>query len=253
MTHKELKELLDGEACRINSKAFIADDPVQFPRRFSRQDDIEVASLLASTVAWGNRKMICRNVDRLMSMMADDPANFIREGAYEDIPDDQNIHRTFFGRNLKHWSRGLKRIFEQYGTVEGMTVSKGINRSDYGAWELAKALNIELAKANDGKADSRCLPVNTESSALKRLNMALRWLVRNDGIVDLGVWQEWRPSQLYIPMDVHVGNVSRQLGMITRKATDAKAVFELTEVCRSMNAEDPAIYDFALFGIGMKL
>lgn len=248
-----MKALLDAEAARINSQAFIAEDPVQFPRRFSKLDDIEATALLASTIAWGNRKMICRNVDKMLAMMADDPANFIREKAFEAIDDQINIHRTFFGSNFKHWCRALYHIFKNYGSVEGLAGYYHVQDSPFPAWELAKALNSELMAANDGEADSRCLPANTDSSALKRLNMALRWLVRNDGIVDLGIWTVLKPSQLFIPMDVHVGRISRELGLLTRKSTDAKAVHELTEVCRRMNPDDPAIYDFALFGIGMKL
>lgn len=83
--------------------------------------------------------------------------------------------------------------------------------------------------------------------------MALRWLVRDDGIVDMGVWTVIKPSQLYIPLDVHVGDISRELGLLTRKADDRRSVLELTERLREFNPDDPTIYDFALFGIGMKL
>ena len=98
MTHhipSDIWLLLDEEASRINSPAFIANDPVQFPRRFSSIQDIEIASLLAATIAWGNRKMICRNADKMLALMDNQPYNFVMDGAYEDIP-DINIHRTFF-------------------------------------------------------------------------------------------------------------------------------------------------------------
>ncbi|MDE6164366.1 MAG: DUF2400 domain-containing protein, partial [Muribaculaceae bacterium] len=92
MRDQDLRNLLDAEAERINSPIFIDDDPVQFPRRFERQEDIEAASLLSATIAWGNRRMICRNCERLMSLMADDPYAFIMEGAWSAIPDEMNIH-----------------------------------------------------------------------------------------------------------------------------------------------------------------
>lgn len=82
--------------------------------------------------------------------------------------------------------------------------------------------------------------------------MALRWLVRDDGIVDMGLWKALTPAQLFIPLDVHVGNVSRELGLLTRKANDRKSVMELTEVLRSFRPDDPVIYDYALFGIGIE-
>lgn len=253
MDEKALKDLLDQEAERINSPSFIGEDPVQFPRRFERQEDIEAASLLSATIAWGNRKMICRDCDRLMGLMADDPYAFIMEGAWDAIPDEMNIHRTFFGRNLKYYLRGLQLVFKRYGTVEGLAAASGASDSRLPAWTFVKMLGDVLAEANDGERDSRCLPVNVESTALKRVNMALRWLVRNDGIVDMGVWTAIKPSQLFIPMDVHVSDVSRQLGLLERKSTDRKAVEELTGRLRIYRPEDPCVYDYALFGIGMGL
>ena len=253
MDEKALKDLLDQEAERINSPSFIGEDPVQFPRRFARQEDIEAASRLSATIAWGNRKMICRDCDRLMGLMADDPYAFIVEGAWDAIPDEMNIHRTFFGRNLKYYLRGLQLVFKRYGTVEGLAAASGASESRLPAWTFVKKLSDVLAEANAGERDSRCLPVNVESTALKRVIMALRWLVRNDGIVDMGVWTAIKPSQLFIPMDVHVSDVSRQLGLLERKSTDRKAVEELTGRLRMYRPEDPCVYDYALFGIGMGL
>ena len=116
---------------------------------------------------------------------------------------------------------------------------------------LASLLQQELAEANSGTSDSRCLPTNLSSTALKRINMALRWLVRDDGIVDMGVWNAITPSQLFVPLDVHVGDTARALGMITRRANDKKTVLQLTNVLRQMRPNDPVIYDYALFGIGI--
>ncbi len=253
MQETELRELLDNEAARINSPGFIDGDPVQFPRRFERQEDIEAASLLSATIAWGNRKMICRNCDRLMGFLADDPYAFIMEGAWEAIDNDRNIHRTFFGRNLKYYLKGLRLAFSRYGTLEGLAVSSGAAESELPAWTFARRLGEVLAEANAGVRDSRCLPVNIDTTALKRVNMALRWLVRDDGIVDMGVWKVLKPSQLFIPMDVHVSDVSRGLGLLDRKSTDRRAVELLTARLRQYRPDDPCVYDYALFGIGMGL
>ena len=106
-------------------------------------------------------------------------------------------------------------------------------------------------EANGGSTNSRCLPTKLNNTALKRINMALRWLVRDDGIVDMGVWNAIKPSQLFIPLDVHVGNTARALGLITRKANDKKTVLELTDILRQMRPSDPVVYDYALFGIGI--
>lgn len=249
----EIKELLDAEARRINSPEFIADDPVQFPRRFTSQPDIEIASLLASTIAWGNRRMICRDADRMLALMDNEPYRFVMDRAYEELPDG-NVHRTFFVSDLRAWLRGLHLIFSEYPTLEEFAAARGVGRSPFPAWALAEAVNERLAAANpEGQRLSRCLPQNLRTSALKRLNMALRWLVRTDGIVDLGVWSLLSPSQLFIPLDVHVGDTSRQLGLLSRRANDRRSVEELTATLRGFNPDDPTLYDFALFGIGMKL
>lgn len=257
MTDNELLELLDTEAARINSPEFIADDPVQFPRRFDDVRDIEIASLLTSSIAWGNRKMICRDCDRLLAIMDNAPYNYMMDEGYEELPDNDNIHRTFFNRHLKYYLRGLRDIYLKYGSLEGFAKAGDISSDDFPAWKLVDGINRHLAAANtshpDQTAASRCLPQNLKTTALKRVNMALRWLVRNDGIVDLGVWDVLSPSQLYIPLDVHVGDVSRELGLLTRKADDRRSVIELTERLRKFNPKDPCIYDFALFGIGMRL
>ena len=256
MTERDLKDLLDNEAARINSPSFIGDDPVQFPHRFSDVRDIEIASLLSATIAWGNRKMICRDCDKMLSLMDNKPYMYVMDEGYEDLPDDMNIHRTFFTRHFKYYLRGLRKVYAGYGSLQEYARMLDIAADEAPAWKLVEGLNAILAEANKDQPTeyaSRCLPQNLVTTALKRVNMALRWLVRNDGIVDMGVWDVIKPSQLYIPLDVHVGDISRELGLLTRNANDRKAVIEVTDHLRRFNPGDPTVYDFALFGIGMKL
>ncbi len=184
MTEADIIALLDSEARRINSPDFIADDPVQFPRQFSDPRDIEIAALLSATIAWGNRKMICNNCQKMLRLMDFQPYAYVSEGGYEDLPDG-NIHRTFFASNLRHYLRGLHEVYSRYGSLQDFARAKAIDKTEAPAWELARYLNQALCEANSGTADSRCLPQNLDTTALKRLNMALRWLVRTDGIVDL--------------------------------------------------------------------
>lgn len=251
MTDKELKELLDREATRINRVEFIANDPVQFPRRYERQEDIEIAALLSATIAWGNRKMICRDADRMLSMMDNSPYQFMMDEGYEDLNPDQNIHRTFFARNLQHYMRGLRLIYRKYSSLDALSAAIESGKDEFPAWRLTSEIQKYLLEANDNKACSRCLPQNLEQTALKRINMALRWLVRDDGIVDLGIWKSIPKRKLYIPLDVHAGNTARELGLLSRKSNDRKAVAELTQRLREYRQEDPAFYDYALFGIGI--
>ena len=248
----ELAEMLEREAARINSPEFIGSDPVQFPRRYGRKDDAEVVSLLASHMAWGNRKMICNDIERVLGLMDGQPAAWVRDGAFEEIDDAQNIHRTFFGRNLKHMMRGLERILAKHSSIDAWATTLGLKGREGAPWLLAAALNAEMAAAN-GCADSRCLPLNLQTTALKRLNMALRWLVRRDGIVDMGIWSALSPADLYIPLDVHVGDTARALGLTSRNANDRKTAEEITARMRLVRPDDPALFDYALFGLGMNL
>lgn len=251
MISRDVAELLESETRRINRVEFIENDPVQFPRRFSKLQDVEIAAFLAATIAWGNRKMICRDADRMLSLMDHDPYNYVMDRGYEDLDPAMNIHRTFFARNLQHYLRGLHRIYADYGSIDAFATAMHVGDDEAPSWRLVAEMQKVLAAENGGEADSRCLPGNLKQTALKRINMALRWLVRDDGIVDMGLWKSIPKSKLFIPLDVHSGNTSRDLGLLTRRANDRRAVEELTAACRILDASDPAKYDFALFGIGI--
>lgn len=249
---QELSELLLTEARRINNSSFIDLDPVQFPRRFTRLQDIEIVSLLTATIAWGNRTMICRDAERMLSLMDYDPYSYVMEEGYEDLPADLNIHRTFFGRHMAYYMRGLRGVYRRHESLDAFANGCGAGNCEAPAWHFVEALRQAFADANNGEACSRCLPGNLRQTALKRINMALRWLVRDDGIVDMGVWKSIPKRKLFIPLDVHVGNTARQLGMIDRKSNDRRSVELLTETARQIIPDDPALIDFALFGLGIE-
>ncbi len=247
----DLKSYLDAEARRINSVDFIANDPVQFPRRYEVLQDIEIVSLLSASIAWGKRGMICNNCEKMLRLMDYQPHRYVIEQGYEEL-DAMNIHRTFFAEDFKYMLRGLHRIYSSYDSLHDFAQHCRVGDSETPSWQLVEYMQREYSLANAGTTNSQCLPTRLENTALKRINMALRWLVRNDGIVDMGVWSVIKPSQLFIPLDVHVGNVARELGLITRRANDKRTVIELTECLRLMNADDPVIYDYALFGLGVE-
>lgn len=248
----DIRDLLDSEAKRINNPDFIDKDPVQFPRRFERIEDIEIVSFLSAIVAWGNRKMICRNIEKMLNLMDNDPYKYVMDEGYEDLEASMNIHRTFFARDMSYFLRGLRRVYKEFGNLDSFSRIVGSGGDEFPAWKFVGELQKLLSEENNGTSCSRCLPVNLEQTALKRINMALRWLVRDDGIVDMGIWKSIPKSKLYIPLDVHVGNVSRELGLLDRKANDRKSVVALTDVLRTLNPEDPCVYDYALFGIGVE-
>lgn len=247
----DIRLLLDTEARAMNTAAFIDDDPVSFPRRYDDLRDIEIVALTVSSIAWGKRSMILRDAERMLALMEYSPYKYVMDGGFDELPAHDNIHRTFFTDNLAHYLRGLRLIYSRFSSLDAFAAHCNIAASPLPAWELARRLNAAFAEANDGRNDSRCLPLNTNDTALKRLNMALRWLVRNDGIVDLGVWKSLTPDRLFIPLDVHVANVSRGLGLLQRRSNDRKAVVELTNVLKSLRPDDPTFYDYALFGLGV--
>ncbi len=252
MIDKDIASLLLSEADRINRPEFISDDPVQFPRRFDALRDIEVSALLAAIISWGKRTMILRDADRMLELMGNEPYKYMMERGYEDLAPDKNIHRTFFARHMQWFLRGLREIYAEYGTLRDFAIAIRCGEDEAPAWRLVEEISSRICAANNGENCPQCLPTNLRVTALKRVNMALRWLVRDDGIVDLGVWDCISKDKLYIPLDVHVGNTARSLGLLSRRANDRKSVEQLTATMREICPDDPVLLDFALFGIGVE-
>jgi len=158
---------------------------------------------------------------------------------------DANVHRTFFEDDLKYFCKGLEHCYAKYGNLEKLFAPAA------NVWEGFALFREEMASANSARYSKHISNPGKEDkggSACKRLNLALRWLVRG-GPVDLGLWKSIKPAALYIPLDVHVARTARKLGLLQRKSNDKKAVIELTEKLREFDAADPVKYDFALFGI----
>ena len=243
----QIKKYLDDHAKRINSPSFIEDDPVKFPRRYKDLRDIEIVSFLVATIAWGKRTMILRDAERMLAKMGSCPYDYIMSEGYETLG-TANVHRTFFENDMTYMLRGFRHFYSLHENMDGYMSTL----SERTPQKLVEALRASALEANSNNYNIRCYSQDLKNSALKRVNLAMRWLVRNDGIVDLGVWKSMKPSELYIPLDVHAGNTARELGILTRKSNDWKAVVELTSNLRRYNPRDPILYDFALFGIGIE-
>lgn len=248
----DLKRKLDEAVLRINVPEFIGSDPVCFPREFGELRDIETVAFLCALLAWGRRSMILRDCRKMLDMMEWQPYRFVMEEGWRGLDESQNIHRTFFVRHLAYFLRGLREVYKHYSSLDAFCAANGCGEDEAPAWAFADALRRVTLDVNEGEDCPQCIPSNISTTALKRFNMALRWLVRDDGIVDMGVWKSIPKSKLYLPLDVHVGNISRELGLLTRKSADRKAVEQLTAALREFNPDDPAVYDFALFGLGVE-
>ena len=252
-----IKDYLEELVAKNNTEAFIKDDPVQFPHRYSDKKDIEIVSFLVATIAWGNRKMILNNANKMLEIMGKSPYDYVMSEGWEKLDDAKCVHRTFFNRDLKYYCRGLKAIYE----VPRLARNDNDNSLEdifyneaHDVWRGIQNFRDLMAKANDATSkhiSNPCCDEPKKGSACKRLHMALRWLVRNDGIVDLGIWKRFTPKDLMIPLDVHVARVSRDLGLIERKSNDRQTVELLTNKLREFDKEDPVKYDFALFGAEM--
>jgi len=246
---EDLKDYLDSLVEKNNTEEFIKDDPVQFPHRYNDIHDIEIVSFLVATIAWGNRKMILNNANKMLEMMGKSPYDYVMSGGWEKIDEAKCVHRTFFGRDLKYYCRGLMEIYrrDRIGGIEDVFYNE-----EHDVWRGIQNFRDLMAEANGATSKHISNPsceAPMKGSACKRLHMALRWLVRNDGIVDLGVWKRFEPKDLMIPLDVHVARVSRDLGLLDRKSNDRMAVELLTTKLRELDKEDPVKYDFALFGV----
>lgn len=245
----DIKFLLDSRLERYNHPDFIETDPIQIPHRFSRKEDVEIAAFLTATIAWGQRKSIINNANRLMDLMDNAPYDFLMEENPEWNRFSAFVHRTFNGSDCMFFLSSLRNIYRNHGGLEQVfTIGFQTNQTVWGALRYFR--EIFLSVNHTAHVTKHVSDVTANSSA-KRLNMFLRWMVRcDDNGVDFGLWKNIPMSALMLPLDVHTGDVARALGLLHRKQNDWKAVEEITGVLRSFDPADPIKYDFALFGIG---
>jgi uncharacterized protein (TIGR02757 family) len=251
LSEKELKDFLDIKVDQYNRPEFITHDPISIPHQFSLKEDIEIAGFLVATISWGNRVSINHNGNRLMQLLERAPFEFIRESGREDMKRfHQFTHRTFNGSDCSYFIYALKNIYLKHGGLEqlftnivnqGYSIKETIVQFRNIFFELPHHTRTEKHLANPAK-----------NASAKRINMFLRWMVRKDNKgVDFGIWKTISPSMLFCPLDIHTGNISRKLGLLERNSNDWKSVEELTFKLRTFDPDDPAKYDFALFGLGI--
>jgi uncharacterized protein (TIGR02757 family) len=250
MSSVQIREFLDKKADLYNTPDFIEHDPVCIPHRYSRKEDIEISGFLTAAISWGNRKMIVRNARLMMDLMDNSPFEFVSGHSREDLDRLEGfVHRTFNSADLVFFVKALQQLYLFYGGLETVFTQNKTQDSLQPAIHILREKFFMLpheARSEKHIAD----PVN--GSAAKRINMFLRWMVRNDKRgVDFGIWKSVSPSILSCPLDLHSGNVARKLGLLTRKQNDARAVAELDLQLRKFDPADPVKYDFALFGLGI--
>ena len=250
MNKTELKEFLDEKVIQYNTTDFIDSDPIQIPHQFSLKEDIEIAGFLTATIAWGNRKMIINNSKRMMEMLGNSPYDFIMEHNDSQLEKlDSFVHRTFNSDDFKTFIKALQHIYTKHNGLESAFAK---NQQPLSMQHSISEFKKFFFEVSHQQRNTKHLSDPMQGSAAKRLNMYLRWMVRQDNKgVDFGIWKSIPTAALSCPLDVHSGNVARKLGLLTRKQNDGKALAELDTSLRKLDANDPVKYDFALFGLGV--
>lgn len=249
-----LVKFLDDAAAEFNNPAFISDDPISIPHKFRRKQDIEISGFFAAILAWGNRKTIINKCIALMELMDNAPYDFCLHHSPTDLKKMGGfVHRTFNSDDLLYFIEFLKFHFSKYQSLEDAFFTQRVCReTNIVESGLNSFYDYVFSLPYLMKRTRKHLAAPMNKSACKRLNMFLRWMVRNDGKgVDFGIWKKIKPSALVCPLDVHVARVGRRLGLLERKQNDWTAAMELTGNLRRFDPEDPVKYDFALFGLGI--
>lgn len=250
LTFLELKSFLDEKVTQYNHPDFIDSDPIQIPHQFNKKEDIEIAGFLTATIAWGNRKSIINNAQRMMDLLDHSPYDFVIHHKDSDLKPLLNfVHRTFNGDDFIQFIKSLQHIYNNHHGLEAVFAKHSKKKSMQESIHFLKHYFFEIEHL---PRSQKHISDPLKNSAAKRLNMYLRWMVRNDHTgVDFGIWRSIKPSQLSCPLDVHSGNVARKLGLLRRQQNDAKALLELDTKLRKLDPKDPVKYDFALFGLGV--
>lgn len=284
----DIKRFLDRKVDEYNRRAFIDNDPICIPHRFTRKQDIEIMGFFAAILAWGQRKTIINKCIELIDRMDGVPFDFVKNHEERDLKQLEGFkHRTFNDTDLLYFVRFFHLHYNRYHSLEAAFVPPGAEpefRSEFMDDAIASPGEVTLSSPacylgelhGVGSRLDVALALNyfrtyffglpdypvrtrkhvsspASNSACKRLNMFLRWMVRRDDRgVDFGLWSQLKPSQLVCPCDVHVERVARKLGLIQRKQSDWKTACELTDNLRLLDADDPVKYDFALFGLGIE-
>jgi uncharacterized protein (TIGR02757 family) len=248
LTKEEIHQLLEEKYDQFNRKLFIESDPISIPHLFFKKQDIEIAGFISATIAWGQRKTIIKNANHFVELMDMEPFDFVMNHSQKDLKRFADFkHRTFNGIDAQYFITSLQHVYTNFGSLENVFALHPTNMQQSIA--NFKQLFFEI---NHPHRTQKHISDPLKNSAAKRINMYLRWMVRNDKRgVDFGIWNKIDTKDLMCPLDVHSGNVARKLGLLTRKQDDWKATVELTESLKKYDINDPVKYDFSLFGLGV--
>lgn len=247
-----LKQRLAELAARYNTPEFILSDPVQFPHRYTDKRDIEISAFVTAWISWGNRKQIIRTAEKIdTEIFKGQPFKYLMNCDWRCYRDDKHcFYRTVRYHDFFCLMERMHTIYTHHPDLEAAVNQQKSGESEesitHSSLSIIHSLS-SLFRGISGIADSR------KGSSCKRLSFFLRWMVRRDGIVDFGIWRTIDPADLIIPLDTHVYQMARTMGLTARCTADFKTACEITDQLRQVFPSDPVLGDFALFGYGIEL
>lgn len=247
----DLKDFLDYKVEQFNRPEFIQLDPISIPHQYKKKQDIEIAGLLTAVLAWGQRITIINKSKELLSLMDNSPHDFLLHHKLADLKSFERFkHRTFNSTDALYFVEALGNIYRKHSTLEEAFLVSA-SEPHIGAG-LINFHNLFFSLEDFPGRTKKHISTPERKSACKRINMYLRWMVRQDDKgVDFSLWRKISPSQLICPLDLHVERVARKLKLIRRKQVDWETAVELTANLKILDPVDPVKYDFALFGLGI--
>ena len=236
------RDFFEGLYRAYNHHEYIHPDPLEFVYKYPEGPEREIVGLIASSLAYGRVAQILKSVGSVLDKMGKSPRQYIEKSSPEYM---QNTfaafkHRFTTGAEMASLLTGIKKILDDYGSLENCFFSGMDNEVT-----IMPALDKFATEAALGNEFRSLLPMPSAGSACKRLNLYLKWMIRNDE-VDPGCWKKIPPSKLVMPLDTHIFRICSNLGITKRKSADMKTALEITSFFRSINPEDPVKYDFAL-------
>jgi len=250
----ELRDFLNRKVDEYNQPMFVPIDPVSIPHMFTKPQDMEIAGFFAAIFSWGNRTTIINKSKELMKLMDNAPHQFILHHKDKDRKKLLAFkHRTFNATDLLYFIEFLRWHYTHHASLEDAFLRSDDHLSGFYRYffQLDRSTPTDDLPSAPPRTHKHIASPEKNSSC-KRLNMYLRWMVRQDDKgVDFGLWKRISPSGLICPLDVHVTRVARRFNLMTRTQTDWQSALELTDYLITLDPDDPVKYDFALFGLGV--
>ena len=246
-----LKTQLDRYIEQYETKDFIKDDPVQFVHKFTSKEDKEIAGFIASMFAYGKIEVFIDKLNYIFNLMENRPCDYVKSFDYKSNNIKNCDYRFSKDCDLVQIIKILNTLYGEKETLETLFEYSYKQKNDI--WTMFQGVVDYFYARQDmeiTKGFFHLLPNPAKKSALKRLNMLMRWFIRKSE-VDIGIWNFVDKSELLIPLDTHVAKISRKLGLLKRNDNARESVIELTDNLKIFDPNDPIKYDFALFGYGV--